>query len=87
MSLSLSIALYFTIWWTVIFAVLPFGVRTQDEEGSVVPGTPGSAPGRPQFLRIIIITTLLAGVVFALVYWVIASRLISLDAIGPALPR
>jgi len=33
-------------------AVLPFGVRTQDEEGSVVPGTPGSAPANVRIVRL-----------------------------------
>jgi predicted secreted protein len=33
MSIPFAIALYFVIWWTVLFAVLPFGVRTQDEAG------------------------------------------------------
>lgn len=87
MSLSLSIALYFIIWWIVLFAVLPFGVRTQDEAGSVVPGTPGSAPANPAFFRIFVTTTLAAAVVFGMVYWVIAARIISLDAIGPPIAR
>jgi len=40
MSVSFAIAIYFIIWWTVLFAVLPIGVRTQAEDGAVVPGTP-----------------------------------------------
>ncbi len=39
MSLTFGLALYFIIWWTVLFAVLPFGVRTQGEAGEIVPGT------------------------------------------------
>ena len=50
MDLAMSVAIYMFIWWIVLFAVLPFGVRTQDEDGSVVPGTPGSAPTRPRLL-------------------------------------
>ena len=42
----MAVAIYIFIWWIVLFAVLPFGVRTQDEAGSVVPGTPGSAPAK-----------------------------------------
>lgn len=73
MSLSLSLATYFIIWWVVLFAVLPFGVRTQDETGEVVPGTPGSAPARIQLARIFLTTTLVAGVVFVLVRWLYVS--------------
>ncbi|MHA1559462.1 MAG: DUF1467 family protein, partial [Alphaproteobacteria bacterium] len=25
-------AIYFVLWWICLFVVLPFGVRTQDEE-------------------------------------------------------
>ena len=39
MSITLAIAVYIVIWWTVLFAVLPIGVRTQGEDG-------GSCPAR-----------------------------------------
>ena len=68
MTIALSIALYFIIWWIVLFAVLPFGVRTQDEAGEIVPGTPGSAPVNPRILRVVIINTIVSGVVFAAAY-------------------
>ena len=64
----MAVAIYIFIWWIVLFAVLPFGVRTQAEEGDVVPGTPESAPAKPRILRIFVINTLVASVVFALVY-------------------
>ena len=84
MSLPLGLALYFIIWWTVLFAVLPFGVRTQGEDGTVVPGTPASAPTAPRLARVALITTLVAAVVFAAVWAVIAYRLVDLDLIGPS---
>ena len=46
MSPAFAIAIYVLIWWVVLFAVLPLGVRTQGEDGTVVPGTPESAPTR-----------------------------------------
>ena len=55
--------------------VLPFGVRTQAEDGKVVPGTPESAPAAPRILRIALINTVLATVVFAIVYWFLSSGL------------
>ena len=57
MSLTLGIATYFIIWWTTLFAVLPFGLRTQGEDGNVVPGTPESAPAKPRLGRIFLINT------------------------------
>jgi predicted secreted protein len=76
MSLTLGLALYFIIWWTVLFAVLPFGVRTQAEEGPVVPGTPESAPARPRLVRIFLINTMVATVVFVCVWGAIVYRLV-----------
>ena len=64
MSVTFAIAIYVVIWWTVLFAVLPLGVRTQGEDGSVVPGTPESAPTAPRFLRVIVLTTLISAAVF-----------------------
>ncbi len=79
MSVSMGIAVYVVIWWTVLFAVLPIGVRTQAEDGSIVPGTPESAPTRPRLVRIVLITTLVSGVVFAGLWAAIRYNLINLE--------
>jgi predicted secreted protein len=85
MGLTLGLALYFVIWWTVLFAVLPLGVRTQGEAGDVVPGTPASAPARPRMVRVLLITTLSAAVIFGVVWAVLFYRLIDLGRLpGPA---
>jgi predicted secreted protein len=65
--ITFALAIYLVIWWTVLFAILPLGVRTQGEDGSVVPGTPESAPTRPRLVRVVVLTTLVSAVVFALV--------------------
>ncbi len=56
---------YFVLWWLILFAVLPFGTHTQDEdeEGGVVLGTPRSAPVRPQLLKKAIATTIVTTIV------------------------
>ena len=66
MSITLAIAIYVVIWWTVLFAVLPIGVRTQGEDGVVVPGTPASAPTTPRLLRIVVLTTVISTALFFL---------------------
>ena len=73
----MAVAIYIFIWWIVLFAVLPFGVRTQAEDGEVVPGTPESAPAKPHLLRIFLINTLVATVVFALVYAAIVYKVVT----------
>jgi len=83
---AFAIAIYVVIWWVVLFAMLPIGVRTQAEEGDVVPGTAESAPHRPHLLAKILATTVVSSVVFAVVYLVAAHHLITLDDI-PFFPR
>jgi predicted secreted protein len=73
----MAVAIYIFIWWIVLFAVLPFGVRTQAEAGDVVPGTPESAPAKPRILRIFLINTLVASVVFAFVYAAIVYKIVT----------
>ena len=59
-----GIALYFVVWWTMLFAVLPFGVRSQAEEGDVVAGSEPGAPAMPRLAEKAIWTTVVADAVF-----------------------
>jgi predicted secreted protein len=81
MSLSFAIAIYFIIWWTVLFAVLPIGVRTQGEDGVIIPGTPASAPSTPRLLRAIVLTTVISALVFLAFWGVVRFGLVDLGAI------
>jgi len=65
------VAVYFVVWWIVIFLVLPFGVRTQDEAGEVTLGTTASAPVRPRLVRVAIATTIVSAII-VFVFWVLA---------------
>lgn len=80
-----AIAVYVVIWWIALFAVLPWGVRTQDEEDDVVPGSASSAPSRPFLLRKVIATTLLAAAIFAALWLTVGYFEVTLDDI-PFLP-
>jgi predicted secreted protein len=86
MTLAFAIAIYLVIWWIVLFAMLPIGVRTQTEEGNVVPGSAESAPHLPNLLPKMLATTVVASLVFALVYAIVVHKIITLDDI-PFLPR
>ena len=79
MSTSFAIAIYFIIWWLVLFTILPIGVKTQDEEGGRIAGTPPSAPGTPRIVWKMAITTIVAGIVFGVFYWIFTAKLITLD--------
>ena len=62
-----GLALYFVIWWILLFAVLPFGVRSQVETGEVVHGSEPGAPALPALREKAIWTTLVASVVLVIV--------------------
>ena len=65
-----AFAVYFIIWWITLFLVLPYGVRSQAESGSIVPGTDPGAPVNSHLVPKLVVNTLLAALVFALWYWV-----------------
>jgi predicted secreted protein len=68
MSIGSAIAIYFVIWWTTLFAVLPLGVRSQLEAGDVAPGTEPGAPAKTDVRKILLVNTAVAAVVFLLFY-------------------
>ena len=65
MSLISAFALYFIFWWLTLFAVLPFGLKTQGEAGHVVNGTVPSAPAKFEMKRTFIRTTIVATIIYA----------------------
>jgi predicted secreted protein len=54
----------------VLFAVLPFGVRSQAEDGEVTDGTDPGAPVLPGLAKKALITSVIAALVFAVVWYV-----------------
>ena len=76
MAVSTVIAIYFIIWWVVLFAILPWGVRSQQESGEVAPGTDPGAPAVHRLWTKLIYTTVAASVVFGILYAVYVLDLI-----------
>ena len=64
-----ALAIYFLFWFLSLFLVLPFGVRTDSEMG-VEPelGNAESAPHRFRAGRVVLRTTIVATILFALFY-------------------
>jgi predicted secreted protein len=82
MSWTTIAALYFVIWWITLFAVLPWGVRSQHEGGEMAPGTDPGAPMLPRIRAKLIWTTILASVIFGLFYRGYVSRIASVEDLG-----
>jgi predicted secreted protein len=78
-SWTTGVAIYFVLWWLVLFAVLPWGVQSQADQGEVVPGSDPGAPAVPMVLVKLLWTTAIAGVVFFMIAASYSYRLVTLD--------
>jgi predicted secreted protein len=67
-TVSTAFAIYFVIWWIVLFLTLPFGVRSQHEDGEATPGTDPGAPVATRMGRKLIWTTVLSAIIFAVAW-------------------
>jgi predicted secreted protein len=82
MSLASALAIYFIIWWLVLFLVLPFGIRNAHETAEVVEdGNEPGAPVNPRLVQKAVITTILATAVFVVFYLAQTRGLLSLESL------
>jgi len=84
-TVTTAIAIYFLIWWVVLFAVLPWGVRSQEESGAVAPGTDPGAPALPRLWRALAWTTVVSSVIFAVCAALYHYRIVTLDGLAALL--
>ncbi len=87
MTVPTAIAIYLTIWWTALFAILPIGVRSHAEEGKPVPGGGDpSSPVNPNLKRKFITTTWVSAIVFALLWLTLHFHLVTLPTFPTSPP-
>ena len=78
MSVTTGLAIYFLIWWVTLFAVLPFGVRSQHE----IETAPGTDPGAPKVHGLktkLLWTTVVSTIVFAIFYWAFVTKVVAFE--------
>lgn len=68
-------------WWLAFIAMLSVGMRSQIEDGNVVPGTEPSAPTQPRLWRKALWALAVALIVWAGLFWLIEFSGISADDI------
>src|SRR5215472_14198887 len=90
MPVATGFAIFFLIWWVVLFAVLPWGIRSQHEgqesqQGQqghdMVPGTDPGAPTRANIGWKLMWTTLVAAAIYAVAYAVYAEHWLTIDGL------
>ena len=72
-----SVAVFVIIWWLVLFLVLPWGIAGSIDAADVATGQDAGAPRKPHLWLKLLVTTLAAGVLFAVFYAVTESGLVS----------
>ena len=77
-----GIAIYFVLWWLLLFTVLPWGIRGQHEDNSTIAGTEPGAPKFPHLKKKVIQTSVLTAIVCAVIFVIYYFKLISLEDIG-----
>ena len=74
------LSIYLLIWVVTLFAVLPWGVRTPQEEGAdMVKGQADSAPVQPMLIRKLLWTTLISAIIGGILYAIWSSGMITVE--------
>ena len=81
MAFTTVLAIYFIIWWVVLFMVLPWGAHSQHDTGEVTPGTDPGAPAVPTVWRKLFWTTVIASILFGILAAVYELDLIPYDVL------
>ena len=80
MGLTSGIVVYVILWWLVFFMSLPIGVRPPHEVGEQA--GEGHEPGAPVKTHLplkVLATTLIAGVLWGVAWWMIENRVLSIQ--------
>lgn len=81
-----GIIVYLLVWWTALFAVLPFGTRP-DPDGDPAAGGWRGTPQRPLLLRKLVATTLVSAVIWVGIYALVESDWLSFRSGWLAMPE
>ena len=80
--ISTALAIYFVIWWISLFLTLPFGVRSQHEDGGGAPGTDPGAPVLTGMKRKLVWTTIISAIIYGLGVAAYHAGYLSLDRLS-----
>ena len=81
MPVATALAIFFLIWWVVLFAVLPWGIRSQHEGNDIAPGTDPGAPSKARIGSKLVWTTVVAAAIYAVCFLVHAEHWVMVDGL------
>lgn len=80
MGLITGSAVYFVVWWLTLFMILPIGVRRQEDGGW---GHDSGAPQRSRILMKMLINTVVATIVWLIIYVIDLYDIVSFSDFRP----
>ncbi|MDO5621813.1 MAG: DUF1467 family protein [Paracoccus sp. (in: a-proteobacteria)] len=81
MTITGAIVLYATVWFLVMFLLIPFGRQSQADMGEVTPGTPAGAPARTWLRKQALWATVISALIWLGAAWFLQSGIITRDDI------
>lgn len=81
MGVASGIVVFVIVWWTVLFTVLPWGVRQPDAPERGVVG----APANPHMKRKIIATTIISAIIWGIIEVMFIFRVVDFRALSQPL--
>ena len=82
MPVATALAIFFLIWWVVLFAVLPWGIKSQQEGDDIAPGTDPGAPNRARIGWKLFWTTVVAAAIYAVGYVVYVEHWVTIAGLA-----
>lgn len=77
MGIASGLVLYLVFWFMTFLVALPIRIQTQGEAGEIVPGTHDGSPQQHHLKKKAIITTIVAGVFWAIAAYIIITGTIT----------
>ncbi len=77
MGVASGIVLYLVFWFMTFLVALPIRIQTQGEAGHIVPGTHDGSPQQHHLKKKAVITTIVAGVLWAIAAYIIITGTIT----------
>lgn len=82
MDIITGIVVYLTIWWVVLYAVLPWGVKLEENPQT---GHATSAPANPDLRRKFLVTSGISAIIWLVVWILIKNDVIDFRSIAAAM--